>query len=49
MTVSTQNQVANGESNGLAVRTKEDGKFGRAFGEKEFLFQKGYVNLNHGE
>jgi hypothetical protein len=33
----------------LEVRTKDGVKFGRELREKEFLFQKGFVNLNHGE
>ncbi|KAF2025646.1 PLP-dependent transferase [Setomelanomma holmii] len=32
----------------LDVRTKDGVKFGRELREKEFLFQKGYLNLNHG-
>jgi hypothetical protein len=33
----------------LEVRTKDGVKFGKELREKEFLFQKGFVNLNHGE
>ncbi|KAH3911731.1 hypothetical protein HBI56_139980 [Parastagonospora nodorum] len=32
----------------LDVRTKDGVKFGKELREKEFLFQKGYLNLNHG-
>jgi hypothetical protein len=33
----------------LDVRTKDGVKFGKELREKEFLFEKGYLNLNHGE
>jgi hypothetical protein len=33
----------------LDVRTKDGAKFGKELREKEFLFEKGYLNLNHGE
>jgi hypothetical protein len=33
----------------LDVRTKDGVKFGKELREKEFLFQKGYLNLNHGK
>jgi hypothetical protein len=35
--------------NALEVRTKDGVKFGKELREKEFLFQKGYLNLNHGK
>lgn len=33
----------------LPVRSKDGVKFGRELREKDFLFEKGYLNLNHGE
>lgn len=33
----------------LAVRTKDGVKFGKELREKEFMFDKGYLNLNHGK
>lgn len=33
----------------LDVRTKDGVKFGKELREKEFLFDKGFVNLNHGK
>jgi hypothetical protein len=39
--------TANGTA--LDVRTKDGVKFGKELREKDFLFQEGYVNLNHGE
>lgn len=33
----------------LNVQTKDGVKFGKELREKEFLFQKGYLNLNHGK
>lgn len=33
----------------LAVRAKDGVKFGKELREKEFLFDKDYLNLNHGE
>jgi hypothetical protein len=35
-------------SQALEVRTRDGVKFGRELGEKEFLFDKGWINLNHG-
>lgn len=32
----------------LPVRAKDGVKFGKELREKEFLFEKGYLNLNHG-
>jgi hypothetical protein len=40
--------VASGTA-ALQVRTKDGVKFGRELREKEFMFQKGYLNLNHGK
>jgi hypothetical protein len=36
-------------STALDVWTKDGVKFGKELREKEFMFQKGYLNLNHGE
>lgn len=36
-------------STALDVRTKDGVKFGKELREKDFLFQEGYLNLNHGE
>jgi len=33
----------------LAVRSKDGVKFGKELREKEFLFDKDYLNLNHGK
>jgi hypothetical protein len=33
----------------LEVRTKDGVKFGKELREKDFLFQSGYRNLNHGK
>jgi hypothetical protein len=33
----------------LPVRQKDGVKFGKELREKDFLFEKGYLNLNHGE
>jgi hypothetical protein len=33
----------------LDVRTSDGVKFGKELREKEFLFDKGFLNLNHGE
>ena len=33
----------------LPARTKDSVKFGKELREKDFLFGKGYLNLNHGE
>jgi hypothetical protein len=35
-------------SNALEVRTKDGVKFGKELREKEFLFDKAYLPLNHG-
>lgn len=35
-------------STALDVRTKDGVKFGKELREKDFLFQEGYLNLNHG-
>jgi len=35
-------------SQSLQVRTKDGVKFGKQLREKKFLFQEGYLNLNHG-
>jgi len=35
-------------SQSLQVKTKDGVKFGKELREKEFLFQEGYLNLNHG-
>lgn len=39
----------NTENKALDVWTKDGVKFGKELREKEFMFQKGYLNLNHGE
>jgi hypothetical protein len=33
----------------LEVRTKDGVKFGKELRDKEFMFEKGFLNLNHGE
>jgi hypothetical protein len=33
----------------LEVRTKDGIKFGKELRDKEFMFEKGFLNLNHGE
>jgi len=33
----------------LPVRHKDGVKFGKELREKEFMFEKGYMNLNHGK
>jgi hypothetical protein len=33
----------------LQVRTKDGVRFGKELREKDFMFQKGYLNLNHGK
>ena len=33
----------------LPVRQKDGVKFGKELREKDFLFAKGFLNLNHGE
>lgn len=33
----------------LPVRQEDGVKFGKELREKDFLFEKGYLNLNHGE
>lgn len=40
--------LTNGTSSSLAVRAKDGVKFGKELREKEFLFDKGFLNLNHG-
>lgn len=32
----------------IPVRAKDGVKFGKELREKEFLFEEGYLNLNHG-
>jgi hypothetical protein len=39
--------IANGTA--LEVWTKDGVKFGKELREKDFLFEKGYLNLNHGK
>lgn len=43
----TMGSVENATSS--AVRSKDGVKFGKELREKEFLFDKDYLNLNHGE
>lgn len=38
----------NGTHNELVIRSKEEMKFGRELREKEFLFDDGFLNMNHG-
>lgn len=33
----------------LPVRQEDGVKFGKELRERDFLFEKGYLNLNHGE
>lgn len=39
----------NKDNGALDVWTKDGVKFGKELREKEFMFQEGYLNLNHGE
>lgn len=39
---------SNMSKSALDVWTKDGVKFGKELREKEFLFQEGYLNLNHG-
>lgn len=45
MTVSEVNGTSDAE---LEVWTKDGVKFGKELREKEFLFDEGFLNLNHG-
>ena len=41
--------VGNSKSKILQARTKDGVKFGKELRDKDFLFDKGYLNLNHGK
>jgi hypothetical protein len=37
------------DTTSLAVRSKDGVRFGKELREKDFMFDKDYLNLNHGE
>lgn len=43
----TSNNISVGDA--LDRKTKDGVRFGKELREKEFMFAKGYLNLNHGE
>jgi hypothetical protein len=47
--VSVMTSPTTSSTTALDVWTRDGVKFGKELREKEFMFQKGFLNLNHGE